>query len=91
MIKKKKAKRKGLTQEDTLRTFVTAQVQEIFPDMTTSEKVQTVETVSVLFGPALFATTRAAILAVTEEEEDDEVEDDEDEDEEYEDEDEDEE
>lgn len=85
MIKKKKTKRKGLTQEDTLRTFITAQVQDVVGDLPSAEKVQLVETVAAMFGPSLVATVRAAMLALTVEPDDEDTEE-EDEDEEYEDE-----
>jgi hypothetical protein len=91
MVRKKKAKKKEITADDTLRAFITAHVVDTVGKIPASERAAIVESVAELFGPALVSTVKGAVLLMTEEpdteedDEDEEYEDDEDEDEEYED------
>lgn len=95
MVRKKKAKKKEITADDTLRAFITVHVTETVGKIPASERAAIVDSIAELFGPALVSTVKGAVLLMTEEpdteeedEDEDEEYDDEDEDEEYEDEDE---
>jgi hypothetical protein len=95
MVRKKKAKKKEITADDTLRAFITAHVTETVGKIPASERAAIVDSIADLFGPALVSTVKGAVLLMTEEpdteedeDEDEEYDEDEDEDEEYEDEDE---
>ena len=88
MVRKKKAKKKEITADDTLRAFITAHVVDTVGKIPASERAAIVDSIAELFGPALVSTVKGAVLLLTEEP--DTEEEDDDEDEEYEDEDEDE-
>jgi hypothetical protein len=90
MVRKKKAKKKEITADDTLRAFITVHVTETVGKIPASERAAIVDSIAELFGPSLVGTVKSAVLLMTEEP-DTEEDEDEDEDEDYDDEDEDEE
>ena len=73
MPSKKKAKKKEVTADDTLRAFITIHVRETAGKIPASERANIVEAVAVLFGPSLASTVKAAVIMLTTEEDEEGV------------------